>query len=482
MPKNNKMFRQEALERLSSPEKLDQTLKVVNPKAWLPLATAGSLVAVALIWSIFGRIPLTVSGRGVLIQPRRVVPFQSPSDGQVVELNIESGEEIKKGDVLGTISQPALVQQLEQEKNKLAQLQELDRDSGDLQNKQVAGERESLRQQKTNLEESLRRAEIERDLRDRSSVSLEQNRESLQKRIDRSRKLVPRLEARVEKFRNLSQEKLIPENVLFDAEQKYFDSLTQLSESETQLKQLDVEEANIQREYLQSLNQVDDLKNQIKEIDTQLAEVAREDLQTTFDRKSEIQEVKNRIAQIEGEIADKSRIVSKYDGKVLELAAVPGQIVGTGARIGTIEIATEQEEPQLVGVAYFPDSEGKKIEPGMDVQITPSIVKRERYGGILGEVTRVSDFPVTPEDMSAIIGNQNLAEDLVNNLGGNAPIQVFTKLKPGTDNVSGYQWSSSDGPPVTISPGTTAQIRVQVGNVAPIAYVIPIFRSLTGIY
>ena len=210
--------------------------------------------------------------------------------------------------------------------------------------------------------------------------------------------------------------------------------------------------------------------------------MAREDLQTTFDRKSEIQEVKNRIAQIEGEIADKSRIVSKYDGKVLELAAVPGQIVGTGARIGTIEIATEQEEPQLVGVAYFPDSEGKKIEPGMDVQITPSIVKRERYGGILGEVTRVSDFPVTPEDMSAIIGNQNLAEDLVNNLGGNAPIQVFTKLKPGTDNVSGYQWSSSDGPPVTISPGTTAQIRVQVGNVAPIAYVIPIFRSLTGIY
>ncbi len=80
------MFRQEALERLSSPERLDQTLKVVNPKAWIPLATAGSLVAVALGWSIFGRIPLTVEGRGVLIQPRRVVPFQSPSDGHLVEL------------------------------------------------------------------------------------------------------------------------------------------------------------------------------------------------------------------------------------------------------------------------------------------------------------------------------------------------------------------------------------------------------------
>ncbi|VEP15465.1 NHLP bacteriocin system secretion protein [Hyella patelloides LEGE 07179] len=482
MPKNNKMFRQEALERLSSPEKLDQTLKVVNPQAWLPLATAGSLVLVAVLWSIFGRIPLTANGQGVLIQPRRVVSFQSPSDGQVVDLKIESGEEIKKGDVLGTISQPALEQQLEQEKNKLAQLQKQDRDSGDLQNKQVTGERESLRQQKNNLEESLQRAEIERDLRDRGSASLDQNRASLQERIAQGKQLIPRSKARVDKFRNLFRDKLITEDILFNAEREYFDSLARLSELETQLKQLDVEETNIEREYLQSLNQIDDLKNQIQEIDTQLAQVDREDLQTSFDRKSEIQEVKNSIAQMEGEITGKSRIVSKHDGKVLEVAAVPGQIVSTGARIGSIEIATQQEEPQLVGVAYFADSEGKKIEPGMNVQITPSIVKRERHGGMLGEVTRVSDFPVTPEDMSVIIGNQNLAEDLVSSLGGNAPIQVFTKLKSDTDSVSGYQWSSSDGPPVTISPGTTAQIRVQVGKVAPIAYVIPLFRSLTGIY
>ncbi len=482
MSKDNKIFRQEALARLSSPEKLDQTLKTVNPKAWIPLATAGSLVVVALLWSVLGRIPLTANGRGVLIKPNQVVSFQSPSDGQLKELKIEPGASIKKGDLLGIIDQSALNQQLNQEQAKLAKLLDLDKNSSDLQNKQLAGERANRIQQKANLEESLKRAEVERDLRSKSKAALAQNRQSIQERIDRSEELIPRFQAKVDKFRYLLQEGVISEDVLFDTEREYFDSSAQLSELETQLKQLDVEETNIQREYFQSLNQIDDLKNQIQQINTQLAQVDREDIQTSFDRQSQIQEVKNRIAQLKDEVKGKSQIVSKHDGKVLELAAVPGQIINNGSKIGTIEIATQQQDSQLVGVAYFPDSEGKKIEPGMNVQIIPSIVKRERYGGMLGEVTKVSAFPVTPEDMSAIIGNQNLAEDLVRNLGGSAPIQVFTELKLDADNASGYQWSSSNGPLLEISSGTTADIRVQVGKVAPISYVIPLFRSLTGIY
>ena len=536
MSDNKNLFRQEALEKLSSPERLDQTLKVVDPKAWIPLATAGSLVAVGLLWSIFGRIPLTVSGRGVLIQPRRVVSLQSPSAG-VVELKIEPGAEIKKGDVLGIINQSALNQQLEQEKSKLTKLLIVSQDSSDLQSKQIIGQRESLRQQKSDLEESLQRVTIERDLRDRSLVSLSQsrsnlesslsnfqglvpeirsksldslaqNRQSLNERLIQLNNLIPTLEARIDSYRNLLEQKLITVEIFSNTEQEYFNSLFQLSQLESQLKQLDVEEtsiqgqylqninqindilaqlkqldveeANIQRQYFQSLNQINELRGKIQQIDTQLAQVDRDDLETSFERNNRIQEVRNRIAQIEREIAEKRHIVSKYDGKVLEIAVVEGQAVGKGISIGTIE--AQQEDSRLVGVAYFPDSAGKKIKPNMSVQVTPSVVKRERYGGILGEVARVSAFPVTPQDMSAIIGNQNLAEDLVRSLGGNAPIQVFTDLKLDADNVSGYEWSSSDGPPISISSGTTAEIRVRVGKIAPIAYVIPLLRSLTGIY
>ncbi|MFQ3614168.1 MAG: NHLP bacteriocin system secretion protein, partial [Cyanobacteriota bacterium] len=68
---NTGLFRKESLERLSSPEQLDQLLQVVNPRDWLPLGCLAALVGAGLMWSIFGRIPLTVSGQGVLVYPSR---------------------------------------------------------------------------------------------------------------------------------------------------------------------------------------------------------------------------------------------------------------------------------------------------------------------------------------------------------------------------------------------------------------------------
>ena len=534
---NNKMFRQEALERLSSPERLDSTLKIVNPRAWLPLATAGSLALVAVGWSFFGRIPLNVSGKGVLIQPHRVVSFQSPSDGLLIELNVRSGDEIKKGDILGKIAQSAIEQQLEQEKTKLTNLLDVSRNSSDLQSKQTDAERSTLAERKTNLEESLRRAKIERNLRNTSLESLEQNRlnlnnslgnyqelvpqirsktiesltqnrDSLNQRIEQIKNLLPTLESRIESYRNLLKDQLITGDVLLNTEREYFNSLAQLSELETQLKQLDVEEtnaqgqylqninqiddikaqlkqldveeANVQRQYLQSLDRIDELKNNLQQLDSEIAKIDRNDLETSFERDRKIVEARNRIAQLEKELASKSQIISKHDGKILEISATSGQIIGTGNRLGTIQ--AEEEDSELVGVVYFADKDGKKVKPGMSVQITPSIVKRERYGGIVGEVTRVSSFPVTSQDMTTIIGNQNLAENLISSLGGNAPVQVFTELKPDPDTATGYKWSSSEGPLSDISSGTTAQVRVKIGNVAPISYVIPLFRSLTGVY
>ena len=61
------LFRKEALERLSSPEQLDQLMQIVTLKSWLPLAALGGLLTGGLIWSITGRIPVTTTGQGVII-------------------------------------------------------------------------------------------------------------------------------------------------------------------------------------------------------------------------------------------------------------------------------------------------------------------------------------------------------------------------------------------------------------------------------
>ncbi|MEM9907995.1 MAG: hypothetical protein AAF921_23535 [Cyanobacteria bacterium P01_D01_bin.44] len=72
---DNSIFRKEALERLSSPEQLDQLMQIVTPRSWLPLAALGGLFACGLAWSIFGRIPVTTTGRGVIVYG------ETPSDG-----------------------------------------------------------------------------------------------------------------------------------------------------------------------------------------------------------------------------------------------------------------------------------------------------------------------------------------------------------------------------------------------------------------
>ena len=474
-----KLFRKEALERLSSPERLDQLLKVVNPRAWLPLATMGSLLVAAAIWSVFGRLPLLVTGQGVLIQPGRVMQLQANSQGQVLTLNLIAGMTVKKGELLGTVDQSALKQQLQQEQAKLDELLAQNQDTRNLQKQRIALERETLVKQRVNLEERLRRESILPELREKSLVSLEKTRESLNQRLEQIKNLLPILEGRLEDRRRLLEEQLILGDVLLSAEQEYLNNLAQVSQLEAQLKELDVQESSIQRDYLQSLSNIDDIKTKIKELESQEARLAQEELEVYLSKTNKIGEVKRRIAQIELQLASQGKIISPYNGRVLEVSSFSGQIVAQGSRLGSIE--AEETDTKLESIVYFADKDGKKIQPGMDVQVTPSLVKRERYGGVVGEVTKVSSFPVTLEDMSAILGNKNLAESIARS-SSNAPVQVFVQLQTDPNTFSGYKWSSSQGPPLKLSSGTTAQVRVKVGEVAPIAYVIPLFRKWTGFY
>lgn len=89
------IFRKESLERLSSPEQLDQLMQVVSLKSWLPLLSLGSLIALALLWSIVGRIPITATGKGILVHPSAAsnqlisLSYFSPQEGQQIQPGME---------------------------------------------------------------------------------------------------------------------------------------------------------------------------------------------------------------------------------------------------------------------------------------------------------------------------------------------------------------------------------------------------------
>jgi HlyD family secretion protein len=252
-----------------------------------------------------------------------------------------------------------------------------------------------------------------------------------------------------------------------------------VSDLEAQLKEIDSQESQAQAEYLRNVNSIKEINTQIQNLDVQAAQLTQQNREQLINKNNQAQETKRRIAQLELELANKSKITSQYNGRVLEVSTSPGQAIGAGSRIASIEI--EDSNAQLMSVIYLADKDGKQIQPGMPVQVTPSAVKRERFGGIVGQVTQVTPFPVTNQDVTAIIGNENLATSITQSLGS-APIQVFAQLELDPKTASGYKWSSSKGPSLKVSSGTTTQVRVQVGEQAPISYVIPIFKSLTGIY
>jgi HlyD family secretion protein len=149
------IFRKESLERLSSPERLDQLMEVVSPRSWLSLVALGSVVGVAVIWSIYGSIPITVEGRGVLIYPSNVVPLQSKSAGQLMTFNVKVGDVIKKGQVLATIDQAELRKQLQQQRAKLTELESQDQAVGSLQGQRLEQEKRSQYQQRQYLQQRI---------------------------------------------------------------------------------------------------------------------------------------------------------------------------------------------------------------------------------------------------------------------------------------------------------------------------------------
>jgi hypothetical protein len=81
----NSIFRRESLERLSSPEQLDQLMQVVNSRSWLALGALGALVSLTVGWSIWGRIPIMAAGKGILVHPTN-------SSQQLVDLAYVAGE------------------------------------------------------------------------------------------------------------------------------------------------------------------------------------------------------------------------------------------------------------------------------------------------------------------------------------------------------------------------------------------------------
>ena len=96
----NQIFREKSLERLSSPEELNDYLHVTNPAIWVVLAAVILLLSGLLIWSSFTSIESSAFGTAVAEKGVLTITFEDEKKEQ----NIKPGMEATVGDIQAEIS------------------------------------------------------------------------------------------------------------------------------------------------------------------------------------------------------------------------------------------------------------------------------------------------------------------------------------------------------------------------------------------
>ena len=75
------LFRKASLERLRSPEQLDEPLRVIVRQERLAVMGVGGLVILGILWGFFGSLPDNGSGQGILIAPGAIQPLEATASG-----------------------------------------------------------------------------------------------------------------------------------------------------------------------------------------------------------------------------------------------------------------------------------------------------------------------------------------------------------------------------------------------------------------
>jgi len=406
------LFRKDAIDKLQSPDRLNEMVRIISPNNWIAVLSIAVLFVFIVIWSVLGRLPINVQGNGILLKSGGVMEVPAIANGQVSELIIKPGMIVQKGEILAKVAQPELQLKIEHMGQQLFHLKS-----------------------KYNTIKGF----DERDLELKKEL-LKKNAENKMKRIEKNIERISFVETQIKAREELLDKGLITTETL----------------NQTKIMKFELEQQNLV------------LANELEELQLSIFEMSKE-------IEIELNNLDGQIIALEGELGElqaryqlNSEIKSPYTGKVVELMVNAGSIVSPGSFLLSMERDDLNEE--IEAIVYVSPHEGKKVKVGMDVNISPSTVEVEKFGYIKGTVIQVSDYPATFEGMLNTLQNKQLVESFFN---GMPPIAVRVGLKT-SSNVSGYEWTSGEGPDVEIKSGTLCNSKIVVQNKRPISLVLPV--------
>ena len=403
-------------EHVSSPEQLDQAITVINHHGWISLVALGVLLVAAIIWGIYGRIPEKVNGSGLLINSSELMSVTYNYGGTIRNVFLSNGQDVHKGQVIARIEREDLLENIQIATQRLSNLQQTYDTTTPLINRQ---------------------ADMTDDMLAKSESDFRSQIENVSRQIETAKR-------KEKNMKELFDDGLITEMEYLEAHKEVLSMEMQKQSAEQQLLNAGV---NRVRTSTESKQEKLNLQHQIAEAKKQL-EIERKNYQIA------------------------TKIVSPVSGKIYEISVARGSYVPPGSTVAIVE-PISSDGGTLQAVMYFPVKDGKRIKRGMNIAVIPSTIKQEEYGYIQGIVTSVSDFPVSPQYLQAVMQNPALAQGFA----ADPPIEVKISMVTDPTTETGFHWSSSRGPNDTLTPGIPTTGFVIVRSQRPIEMIVPLIKK-----
>ncbi|MGH6896617.1 MAG: NHLP bacteriocin system secretion protein [Geminicoccaceae bacterium] len=414
------IFRQTALDRASSPERLDETISIVSMRSWLLLLGLALIIAAGVLWGWFGSVPTRVYGQAIIVSEGSATHALKPLfAGRIVEVLAGRATSVKTGQELVHMRIPSLEQELRAAEELL----------------------EALSDAQLNMQ--ARDAERKRT---RDEAFAQQER-ALQQRIADGQRHIRTLESQ-----------------LADLESLLGEGFT------TRIRVNDAQE------------QLDAGRGALAQAQTDLAAVASERIRTDADDANRLDQLtqqmidqNGRVKVLRDRLQEASTIESPIDGLIEEVDVSVGSVVAEGQVLMTIKTHSTGFE----ALSFVPAVQGNLVLPGMAAHLAPVGVKEEEFGTIRGKVQTVSDHPVSKRAAAELLQNDELVEAFFED---GPPIEVRVVLEADPNTASGFAWWAGKGPPFAVTAGTLGWVSVTVREQPPVTLVLPALRSLLGYY
>jgi len=413
-------FREQALAHLRLSRSYERPLRIVTSQGWILLAMLALFLGGVVLWGVIGSIPTWVEGQGILLARESAVQsiVVQGEGGEIEEVLVKAGDAVKEGQVIAKVRHRALEQDVLERTSHLAYL-------------------------KRNYETQVK--EYEERLQTRLQ-DYEKQKKALEDLLKNQTTYLTFIEDLMKRRKELLDRKLIPIS-------RYDESFQDYSQAKNQMEQTKIS-------LIQAEGAVNEFRDHWK--------------QRLLDLEMKMKETERDVQTLQERIILFSTARAPSEGKVASLQKSKGNAVSQGETIATLTTSDED----LNAILYVRAELGKQIEAGMEVQVTPTFIKREEYGSIKGTVAEVSDLPVNAKRIQAVLQNENLVRSFSED---KAPFEIRVILQKDPETRSGFAWTSSKGPDQTITLGTIVGARIVIKRQPPITLLVPALKKLFGV-